>query len=162
MAKPNNPPSIEQLSIIPGLPKGGDHVVLGVSNLDIKDENPQQLLLKWQQTSGEPHVNLTLSSDNRTASFVAPKVQQDTKLTFELTATDDQNQTSSKDISVSVQATPNLPPEITLSANTTELKSSQTEEIKASVNDENIQSVKLAWQQTSGEPHVNLTLSSRQ
>ena len=160
MVKPNNPPSIEQLSIIPGLPKGGDHVVLGVSNLDIKDENPQQLLLKWQQTSGEPHVNLTLSSDNRTASFVAPKVQQDTKLTFELTATDDQNQTSSKDISVSVQATPNLPPEITLSANTTELKSSQTEEIKASVNDENIQSVKLAWQQTSGEPHVNLTLSS--
>ena len=77
-----------------------------------------------------------------------------------MTATDDQNQTSSKDISVSVKATPNLPPEITLSANTTELKSSQTEEIKASVNDENIQSVKLAWQQTSGEPHVNLTLSS--
>ena len=52
-------------------------------------------------------------------SFVAPKVQQDTKLTFKLTATDNQNQTSSKNISVSVQATPNLPPEITLSANTT-------------------------------------------
>ena len=77
-----------------------------------------------------------------------------------MTATDDQNQTSSKDISVSVQAAPNLPPEITLSANTTELKSSQTAEIKASVNNENIQSVKLAWQQTSGEPPVNLTLSS--
>ena len=157
----DNPPLIEKLNASPSSAKVGDLVMLSVADLDLKDENPSSLALHWQQTSGIPTVNLTLSSDNKTASFTAPEVNQTTPLTFKLTATDEGNQTASKDVTVNVVAPPpNRPPEITVTANASDSKPGQGIEMKASVQDEQPLSVKLAWQQTSGIPTVNLTLSS--
>ena len=157
----NNPPLIEKLNASPSSAKVGDLVMLSIANPDLKDENPSSISLHWQQTSGIPTVNLTLSSDNKTASFTAPEVKQNTPLVFKLTATDEENQTASKDVTVNVVAPPpNRPPEITVTANASDSKPGEGIEMKASVQDEQPLSVKLAWQQTSGIPTVNLTLSS--
>src|SRR6476619_5664049 len=160
-ATTNNPPLIEKLDASPSSAKVGGLVMLSVADPDLKDENLSSLGLQWQQTSGLPTVNLTLSSDNKTASFTAPEVKQNTPLTFKLTATDEENQTASKDVTVNVIAPPpNRPPEITVIANATDPKSGQGIEMKASIQDEQPLSVNLTWQQTSGLPTVNLTLSS--
>ena len=108
--------------------------MLSVANPDLKDETPSSLALHWQQTSGIPTVNLTLSSDNKTASFTAPEVKQNTPLIFKLTATDDENQTASKDVTVNVMAPPpNQPPEVTITANASDSKPGQGIEMKALV-----------------------------
>ena len=157
----NNPPLIEKLNASPSSAKVGDLVMLSVANPDLKDETPSSLALHWQQTSGIPTVNLTLSSDNKTASFTAPEVKQNTPLIFKLTATDEENQTATKDVTVNVMAPPpNQPPEVTITANASDSKPGQGIEMKALVQDEQPLSVKLSWQQTSGIPTVNLTLSS--
>ena len=65
----NNPPLIEKLNASPSSAKVGDLVMLSVANPDLKDETPSSLALHWQQTSGIPTVNLTLSSDNKTAQL---------------------------------------------------------------------------------------------
>ena len=65
----DNPPLIEKLNASPSSAKVGDLVMLSVADLDLKDENPSSLALHWQQTSGIPTVNLTLSSDNKTAKL---------------------------------------------------------------------------------------------
>ena len=65
----DNPPLIEKLNASPSSAKVGDLVMLSVADLDLKDENPSSLALHWQQTSGIPTVNLTLSSDNKTAQL---------------------------------------------------------------------------------------------
>ena len=160
-ATTNNPPLIEKLNASPSSAKVGDLVMLSVAKPNLKDENLSSLGLQWQQTSGIPTVNLTLSSDNKTASFTAPEVKQNTSLIFKLTATDEENQTASKGLTVNVMAPPpNRPPGITVIANATDPKPGQGIEMKASVQDEQPLSVKLTWQQTSGIPTVNLTLSS--
>ena len=141
----NNPPLIEKLNASPSSAKVGDLVMLSVANPDLKDENPSTLSLHWQQTSGIPTVNLTLSSDNKTASFTAPEVKQNTQLIFKLTAIDEENQTASKDVTVNVMAPPpNRPPEITITANASDSKPGQGIEMKASVQDEQPLSVKLS------------------
>ena len=141
----NNPPLIEKLNASPSSAKVGDLVMLSVANDDLKDENPSALALHWQQTSGIPTVNLTLSSDNKTASFSAPEVKQNTPLVFKLTATDEENQTASKDVTVNVMAPPpNRPPEITVAVNASDSKPGQGIEMKASVQDEQPLSVKLS------------------
>ena len=119
--------------------------MLSVANLDLKDENPSALSLHWRQTSGIPTVNLTLSSDNKTASFSAPEVKQNTPLVFKLTATDEENQTASKDVTVNVMAPPpNLRPQRLQSAvNASDSKPGQGIEMKASLQDEQPLSVKL-------------------
>ena len=60
-------------------------------------------------------MNLTLSSDNKTASFTAPEVKQNTPLIFKLTPTDEENQTATKDVTVNVMAPqPNLAPKVSM------------------------------------------------
>ena len=150
----NNPPLIEKLNASPSSAKVGDLVMLSIANPDLKDENPSSIALHWQQTSGIPTVNLTLSSDNKTASFTAPEVKQNTPLVFKLTATDEENQTASKDVTVNVVAPPpNRPPEITVTANASDSKPGEGIEMKASVQDEQPLSVKLAWQTDLGYSH---------
>ena len=76
-------------------------------------------------------MNLTLSSDNKTASFTAPEVKQNTPLIFKLTATDEENQTATKDVTVNVMAPPpNQPPEVTITANASDSKPGQGIEMK--------------------------------
>ena len=70
-------------------------------------------MLHWQQISDKPKVNLTLSPDNKTATFKAPEVEQNTPLTFTLIATDDKGENATKDVTVTIEPQPvNLPPKV--------------------------------------------------
>ena len=99
---PNRPPEIT-ITANASDSKPGQGIEMKAS---VQDEQPLSVKLSWQQTSGIPTVNLTLSSDNKTASFTAPEVKQNTQLIFKLTAIDEENQTASKDVTVNVMAPP--------------------------------------------------------
>ena len=150
---PNRPPEIT-VTANASASKPGQGIEMKAS---VQDEQPLSVKLAWQQTSGIPTVNLTLSSDNKTVSFTAPEVKQNTTLIFKLTATDEGNQTASKDVTVNVIAPPpNLPPKVFAGPNQN-VSSGDFVKLTGTVTDEF--SPKLIWSQTEG-PATDISLQN--
>ena len=150
---PNQPPEIT-ITANASDSKPGQGIEMKAS---VQDEQPLSVKLAWQQTSGIPTVNLTLSSDNKTASFTAPEVKQNTPLIFKLTATDEENQTATKDVTVNVMAPPpNLPPKVSAGPNQN-VSSGDFVKLSGTVTDE--ASPKLMWTQTEG-PTSDISLQN--
>lgn len=65
------------------------------------DEDGNITAIEWRQVSGSIIVTIT-SSSSLNASFVAPEVSSPTPLTFRLTVTDDDNATSSSEVTITL------------------------------------------------------------
>jgi chitinase len=65
------------------------------------DEDGEIVSYKWEQTDG-PEIDLK-QSDEQTASFDVPECAADSKLTFKLTVADDNDASSSDDVTVEVE-----------------------------------------------------------
>ncbi|VAW88033.1 Chitinase [hydrothermal vent metagenome] len=105
----------------------------------------------WRQTSG-PNVSLT-DANKAKATFIAPTVSQETKLTFELTVRDNENATASAFVNINVAAL-NHPPIVNAGTNRSVDKQTNVTLVgNAEDSDGNI--VAYLWRQIIG-PDVNL------
>jgi hypothetical protein len=95
---------------------GADQVVNATAQVTLagsgSDPENGALTYLWQQI-GTPQVQLSNAS-TATAQFIAPQVQQDTTLQFQLTVTDDQGLSASDTASVRVQPNPQAQPSLSI------------------------------------------------
>jgi hypothetical protein len=107
----------------------------------------------WTQTAGEPSVTLSNAS-SATASFTAPTTDSNLDLTFQLTVTDDEGESASDTVVVTI--TPDQAPVAVAPADFEAVKSSNVN-LDGSASTDDVAIVTYLWQQTSGE---NVTLSN--
>ncbi|WP_105172566.1 PKD domain-containing protein [Pseudoalteromonas sp. T1lg24] len=107
--------------------------------------------INWQQTAGL-QVDL-LNSNSLTPSFVAPTVavgEQQTQITLQITATDNQGASSSDNITITINAVNEAP--IVNAGEDIEVNEKQLVEITATASDDDNKIKSILWQQISGTP----------
>lgn len=110
---------------------------------------------KWTQVSGKS-VSLD-DAGSMSPRFNAPNIQIDETLVFKLDVTDDDNATSSDNVSIQVKDS-NLAPDISIEG-ISEVNEQGTVELSAVVSDERLETLNIDWQQISG-PTVELEYAS--
>lgn len=114
----------------------------------IQDSDGSIAKILWSQSAG---VAVTLSdASNATLSFKAPDVSKDEKLTFSVSATDNQGAISTKDVTITV--TNNQLP--TLTATNATIKERKNVELKAQAADTDGLITSWVWKQKSGTAAV--------
>ncbi|NOY71336.1 MAG: hypothetical protein GXP14_03005 [Gammaproteobacteria bacterium] len=101
----------------------------------------------WRQITG-PTVTLT-DANNVSTSFTAPDVDQDTALTFELTATDNESNTASDTVIITItNAANNSPPAI---KERDDIRTQEQKQVTlTSTINENGEQIRYQWQQKEG------------
>ena len=118
----------------------------------------------WVQTAGSA-VNLS-GSDQAVASFTAPVVSTDEILRFELTLTDDQGETATREVSINLSAAQS--PEVSASGPGTVLIDDDPSTpdtlitLTSQVNDADSSTFTYSWQQISGSPEAIINNPSAQ
>jgi len=69
-----------------------------------EDPNGGDLVFQWEQTGGEPTVELSMA-DSFSAAFTAPQVDEDTTMEFTLTVSDSQGKVDTETVSITVRGT---------------------------------------------------------
>jgi len=109
----------------------------------------------WVQTSGSPTVEIQ-DSDKDIASFIAPDVNSDTQLVFELTVTDNDGKTHADSISIKIIRINQAPKAIT-AENMTVIENDTISIDGSNSNDPDGTISHYAWVQTSG---ANVSISN--
>ena len=115
----------------------------------------------WQQVSGTAVI--IFAEDNASASFVAPQVDSDSELVFQLTATDNLSASASATTTVTIQNDPNNQPPVAEAGDEQTVNEGTTVELSGlnSIDTEgSIQS--YSWQQLSGSEVAIITPDAAQ
>jgi len=125
-------------------------------NGTVKDFDGTITNYSWSQTTGTP-VKL-IESDKLNASFIAPDVDSDETLIFELSATDNDGATASDTVEINIKRV-NLAPEVNAGENQT-VDELSTVELNGTVKDSDGTIANYSWSQTTGTA-VTLTESDK-
>ncbi|MDQ3969943.1 MAG: tetratricopeptide repeat protein, partial [Thermoproteota archaeon] len=86
----------------------GSLVTLNGSSSSDPDNNDMITSYKWEQTTGSPLIELD-NPDSPSPSFTSPIITSDTKFTFRLTVTDQNNQSANDDVEITVKPVSSTP-----------------------------------------------------
>ncbi len=145
----NDPPKVTA-SASPNRPREGETVYLtGTAD----DPEEHSMTYEWTQVSGSPRVTIK-DATKLNASFTAPGVTSETKLTFRLTARDSFGATGSADVPVTV--TPNNSPTVTAKASPNPADEGTTVSLIGAATDLDGDPMTYEWTQVSGSPQVTI------
>lgn len=112
------------------------------------DGDGEIVAVSWTQTAG-PEVTLS-SSSNLSTNFIAPSLENDILLTFQLTVTDDGGAQASDTVNVAVVGKPvNLEPVVNAGADQSVYSGAKVN-LQGIANDEDGEIISYQWTQTSG------------
>ncbi|RUO76978.1 PKD domain-containing protein [Idiomarina seosinensis] len=111
-------------------------------NANASDSDGEVANYQWVQTSGDVEVTLE-GADSEQCSFVAPDVSADTPVTFEVTVTDDDGDTATSEVSLTIT---NTPAQAVINSDVTEIDELDSLTLEADTNT----GWSYSWAQTAG------------